>query len=72
MRKSKTLGKQSMNAGQISHQPVPVGRLMAMKTLGVGGGYYFWSTFVDNIDAFDCRLSGVNSMLRWTFLHTNE
>ena len=34
--------------------------------------YYFWSTFVDNIDVFDYRLSGVNSMLRWTFLHTIE
>ena len=30
----------------------------------------FWSTVVDNIDVFDCHLSGVNSMLRRTFLHT--
>ena len=23
---------------------------------------YFWSTFVDNIDVFDCNQSGVNSL----------
>ena len=23
---------------------------------------YFWSTFVDNIDVFDCHQSGVNSL----------
>ena len=37
----------------------PVGRLMANKNSVF---YYFWSTFVDNIDVFDCRLSGVNSL----------
>ena len=47
----------------------PVGQLMAIKNSVF---YYFWSLFVDNIDVFDCRLSGVNSMLRWTFLHTIE
>ena len=66
MRQSKTLGKQSMNAGQISLQPVfsiaicrQSGDKWQSKTLFL----LFWSTFVDNIDVFDCRLSGVNSLL---------
>ena len=63
---SKTLHEQSMNADQKSLQPVfsidncrQSGDLCQSKTLCF---YYFWSTFVDNIDVFDCHLSGVNSL----------
>ena len=59
MRQSKTLGEQSMNASQISLQPV---FSIANFRQSVFFFYYFWSTFVDNIDVFDCRLSGVNSL----------
>ena len=37
----------------------PVGRLMAIENYVSN---YFWSTFVDNIDVFDCHQSGVNSL----------
>ena len=37
----------------------PVGCLMANEKYVSN---YFWSTFVDNIDVFDCRLSGVISL----------
>ena len=37
----------------------PVGRLMAIENYVSN---YFWSTFVDNIEVFDCRLSGMNSV----------
>ena len=73
MWKSKTLGKQSVSdivtTSVFNCQLSTVGQLMAIKNSVF---YYFWSTFVDNIDVFDCRLSGVNSMLRWTFLHIIE
>ena len=66
MRQSKILGEQSMNASQISLQQVfsianfrKSGDLWQSKTLFFS---LFWSTFVDNIDVFDCRLSGVNSL----------
>ena len=45
----------------------PGGRLMAIEN---SVSNYFWSTFVDNIDVFDCSLSGVNSLYASTFLHT--
>ena len=41
----------------IDCQLSPGWRLMAMEN---SVSNYFWYTFVDNIDIFDCRLSGVN------------
>ena len=37
----------------------PVRRLMAIENSVYN---YFWSTFVDNIEVFDCRLSDMNSL----------
>ena len=71
MRQSKTLDEQSTNAGQISLQPVfsIVNDYWQSQTVF----YNFWSTFVDNIDVFDCRLSGVISLISLhDFLHTIE
>ena len=65
MCQSKTLltiderGSETVTTSVLDCQFVPVGRLMAIENFASN---YFWSTFVDNIDVFDCRLSGVNSL----------
>ena len=38
-------------------QLLPIGRLMTIEN---SVSNYFWSTFVDNVDVFEFRLSGVN------------
>ena len=65
MRQSKTFftiderGSKIATTSVFDCQLSPVGRLMAIET---SVSIYFWSTFVDNIEVFDCRLSGSNSL----------
>ena len=65
MRQSKTLSTIDERGSEIATTSVfdcqwsPVGRLMAIEK---SASNYFWSTFVDNIDVFDCHQSGVNSL----------
>ena len=65
MRQSKTLltiderGSNIATTNVFDCQWLPVRRLMAIKNSVFN---YFWSTFVDNIDVFDCHQSGVNSL----------
>ena len=66
MRQSKTLLTIDERGSGIATTSVfdchwsPIGRLMAIeKSVSTD---YFWSTFVDNIDVFDCQQSGVNSL----------
>ena len=65
MRQSKTLSTIDERGSEIATTSVfncqlsPIGRLMTIES---SVSNYFWSTFVDNIDVFDCRLSGVNSL----------
>ena len=65
MRQSKTLLTIDERGSEIAITSVfdcqwpPVGRLMAIEN---SVSYYFWSTFVDNIDVFDCQQSGVHSL----------
>ena len=65
MRQSKTLltiderGSGIATTSVFDCQWSPVGRLMAIEK---SVSNYFWSTFVDNIDVFDCHQSGVNSL----------
>ena len=65
MRQSKTLltiderRPKIVRNGVFDCQMSPVGRLMAIEN---SVSNYFWSTFVDNIDVFDCHQSGVNSL----------
>ena len=65
MRQSKTLltiderGSEIATASVFDCQWLPVGQLMAIEK---SVSNYFWSTFVDNIDVFDCHQSGVNSL----------
>ena len=65
MRQSKTLftvdecGSDIATTSVFDCQLSPVGRLMPIEN---SVSDYFWSTFVDNVDVFDCRLSGVNSL----------
>ena len=64
MWQSKTLstiderGSELATTSVFNCQLSPIGRLMTIES---SVSNYFWSTFVDNIDVFDCRLSGVNS-----------
>ena len=65
MRQSKTLltiderGSEIATTSVFDCQLSPEGRLMAIEN---PISNYFWSTFVDNIEVFDCRLSGINSL----------
>ena len=65
MRQSKTLltidehGSEIATTSVFDCQWSPVGRLMAIEK---SVSNYFWSTFVHNIDVFDCHQSGVNSL----------
>ena len=65
MRQSNTLltiderGSKVATTSVFDCQCSPVGRLMAIEN---SVSNYFWSTFVDNIDVFDCHQSGVNSL----------
>ena len=65
MRQSKTLltiderGSEIATTSVFDCQWSPVGRLMAIEK---SVSKYCWSTFVDNIDVFDCHHSGVNSL----------
>ena len=65
MRQSKTLltidecGSEVASTSVYDCQWSPVGRLMAIERTVSN---CFWSTFVDNIDVFDCHQSGVNSL----------
>ena len=65
MRQSKTLltiderGSEIATTSVFDCQWSPVGRLMAIEK---SVSYYFWSTFVNNIDVFNCHQSGVNSL----------
>ena len=65
MRQSETLltiderGSEIPTTSVFDCQWSPVRRLMAIEK---SVSYYFWSTFVDNIDVFDCHQSGVNSL----------
>ena len=65
MRQSKTLstiderGSEIATASVFDCQWSPVGRLMAIEK---SVSNYFWSTFDDNIDVFDCHQSDVNSL----------
>ena len=65
MPKSKTLltidepGSEIATASVFDCQRSPVGRLIAIEK---SVSNYFWSTFVDNIDVFDCHQSSVNSL----------
>ena len=65
MRQSKTLltiderGSKVTTTSVFDGQLSPVGRLMAIEN---SVSNYFWSTFVDNIDVFDCHQSSVNSL----------
>ena len=65
MRQSKTLltiderGSEIATTSVFDCQWSPVGRHMAIEK---SVSNYFWSTFVDNIDIFDCHQSGVNSL----------
>ena len=65
MRQSKTLltiderGSKVATTSVFDCQWSPVGRLMAIENYVSN---YFWSTFVDDIDVFDYRQSGVNSL----------
>ena len=63
MRQSKTLltiderGSEIATTSVFDCQWSPVWRLMAIEK---SVSNYFWSTFVDNIDVFDCHQSEVN------------
>ena len=65
MRQSKTLltidecGSEVATTSVYDCQWSPVGRLVAIER---SVSNCFWSTFVDNIDVFDCHQSGVNSL----------
>ena len=65
MRQSKTLltiderGSEIATTSVFDCQWSPVGRLMAIET---SVSNYFWSTFVDKFEVFDCHQSGVNSL----------
>ena len=65
MRQSKTLltiderGSEIATTSVFDCQWSPGGRHMAIEK---SVSNYFWSTFVDNIDVFDCHQSGVNSL----------
>ena len=71
MRQSKTLltiderGSKVATISVFDCQWSPVGRLTAIEN---SVSNYFWCKFVDNIEVFDCHQSGVNSLLRRTFL----
>ena len=65
MRQSKTpltideRGSDIATTSVFNCQLSPVGLLMAIEK---SVSNYFWSMFVDNIDVFDCHLSGLNSL----------
>ena len=65
MRQSETLltiderGSEIATTSVFDCQWSPVERLMAIEK---SASNYFWSTFVDNIDVFDCHQSDVNSL----------
>ena len=65
MRQSKTLltiderGSEIATTSVFDWQWSSVGRLMTIKK---SVSNYFWSTFVDNTDVFDCHQSCVNSL----------
>ena len=67
MRQSKTIltiderGSKIDTTRVFDCQLSPVGRLMAIENSVPD---YFWYTFVDNIDVFECRLSDVKFVVR--------